>query len=987
MADLADVESIFLAALEKGTADERAAFLDDACGPDRGLRGDVERLLEAHRLLDDHRDAGTFLRPIGPDDLATRGRDSVGGTTEEMAGPLAGPGTVIGPYKLMEQIGEGGMGTVFVADQHHPVRRRVALKVIKPGMDTKQVLARFEAERQALALMDHPNIAKVFDAGATAEGRPYFVMELVKGLPITDYCDKARLSVRERLDLFVLVCRAVQHAHQKGIIHRDLKPTNVLVTLIDGAAVPKVIDFGVAKTTGGPLADGTIYTAFAQLVGTPLYMSPEQAGLSGVDVDTRSDVYALGVLLYELLTGTTPIDGEALRRAAYEEVRRIIREHDTPTPSTRLGGLGATLAAVSANRHSDARGLGQAVRGELDWIVMKALEKDRARRYESAGAFADDVMRHLADEPVEACPPSAAYRFAKLARRNRAALTTAALVGLALVAGAAASAWQAVRATRAGALATRREREARGAAAESAAVLRFVVFDMLGASEAERGLGRDIKLAELLANADKEVDTAFLDQPLVEASVRGVLSTAYHSLGRYDVALRHAGRAHDLRLRLLGPEHPDTLNTASNLADLFRHLGESERSRNLGERTLEIQRRILGPEHPGTLSTMTTLASVLRERNRFDEARSLFEQILEIQRRTLGPEDPQTLKSMNNLALLLRDRNRFDEARQLLERTLEIQRRVLGPEHPDTLSTMLNLATAFARQSKFDEARALREKVLEIQRRVRGPEHPDTLSTMNTLANLLRDQGKFDEARELCEKVLEIERRIRGPEHPDTLGTMNSLAMVLKEQNELEEARALFEQILEIQRRVLNPEHRAVLGATVNLALVLQDQGKLDEARALHEQTLEILRRVLGPEHRHVLGSTVNLAIVLEKQGRYDEARKLLEPTVAVMNKVLNPGDPFTLVAQYNLAVVLHRLGKLDEARRLLEPTVEARRRSLGPTHPDALEMIDSLAELILSTPDASADDIARALESTSQAAERSPSDAHRREWLGLGTK
>jgi serine/threonine protein kinase/tetratricopeptide (TPR) repeat protein len=403
---------IFLRAIELATPDERRAYITAACEGDTRLRIQAEALLEAIEQ------AGSFLEAPAPSPTGTVGLPPL---TEAV-------GTVIGPYKLMEQIGEGGMGVVYVAEQTKPVRRKVALKIIKPGMDTKQVIARFEAERQALAMMDHPNIARVFDGGATDSGRPYFVMELVRGVPITEYCDGERLSIRDRLELFVLVCRAVQHAHQKGIIHRDIKPSNVLITLHDGVPVPKIIDFGVAKATGQALTEKTLYTAFAQLIGTPLYMSPEQVELSGVDIDTRSDVYSLGVLLYELMTGTTPFDQETLRTAAFDEVRRIIREQEPPKPSTRLSSLGATRTTVSAKRKTDARQLDRTVRGELDWIVMKALEKDRRRRYETANDFASDVTRHLTDQPVEACPPSAWYRFRKFATRNRRSVTTAALL-------------------------------------------------------------------------------------------------------------------------------------------------------------------------------------------------------------------------------------------------------------------------------------------------------------------------------------------------------------------------------------------------------------------------------------------------------------------------------------------------------------------------------------------------------------------------------
>jgi serine/threonine protein kinase/WD40 repeat protein len=408
--------SIFLAVLDIDDPSERSAYLDRACAGDPALRAQVEQLLKAHQ------EPGRFME---------RPASALVATMEEPV--TERPGTVIGPYKLLEQIGEGGFGVVFMAEQHQPLRRKVAVKVLKPGMDTRQVVARFEAERQALALMDHPNIAHVLDGGETASGRPYFVMELVRGIPITDFCDQNHLPVRERLELFLSVCQAVQHAHQKGIIHRDLKPSNVMVTLHDDKAVVKVIDFGIAKATGQQLTEKTLFTNFAQMIGTPLYMSPEQAQMSGLDVDTRSDVYSLGVLLYELLTGTTPFDQERLRTVGYDEIRRIIREEEPAKPSTRMSTLGQAATSASANRKSDPQRLRQLFRGELDWIVMQALEKDRNRRYESASAFAADVQRYLKDEQVLACPPSAWYRFRKLARRNKAALVTATAVGLAVL--------------------------------------------------------------------------------------------------------------------------------------------------------------------------------------------------------------------------------------------------------------------------------------------------------------------------------------------------------------------------------------------------------------------------------------------------------------------------------------------------------------------------------------------------------------------------
>src|SRR5262249_5764018 len=417
---------VFDEALRRAAGPDRARYLGEVCGGDLGLRRRVERLLRAVS------EAGSFLETPAQDPSPTVDQP-----------PVESPGTVIGPYQLIEQVGEGGFGVVFLAEQTQPVRRKVALKVLKPGMDSRQVVARFEAERQALALMDHPHIAQIHDGGTTPDGRPFFVMELVRGIPITDYCDQCSLTTRERLDLFLSVCHAVQHAHQKGVIHRDIKPSNVLVAMQDGRPMVKVIDFGVAKAINQRLSEHTLQTGFHQMIGTPLYMSPEQAEMSPLDVDTRADIYGLGGLLYELLTGTTPFEKERLSEASYDESRRIIREEEPPRPSARLSTLQDNLTAVAAQRRTEPRHLLRTVKGELDWMVMKALEKDRNRRYESASAFAADVLRYLADEPVLACPPSAGYRLRTFARRNKGVLTATTLIAIALVVGTVGSAWQA----------------------------------------------------------------------------------------------------------------------------------------------------------------------------------------------------------------------------------------------------------------------------------------------------------------------------------------------------------------------------------------------------------------------------------------------------------------------------------------------------------------------------------------------------------------
>ncbi len=460
MTEMSPAESVFFAALAKDDPVERAAYLNEACGADADLRRQVDRLLAAHPQV------GSFLQDddaAHPSPRGGVGREVRGGATVDEVRASEPPGTQIGPYKLLQQIGEGGMGTVYMAEQTQPVQRKVALKIIKPGMDSRQVVARFEAERQALAMMDHVNIARVFDGGTTEQGRPYFVMELVHGVPITKYSDDNHLTPRERLELFVPVCQAIQHAHQKGIIHRDVKPSNVMVPLYDGKPVPKVIDFGVAKATEQKLTERTLFTQYGTMVGTLEYMSPEQAEMSALGVDTRSDIYSLGVLLYELLTGSTPLTHKRMKEAAYAEILRMIKEEEPQKPSTRLSDSGEALASISAQRKTEPAKLTKLVRGELDWIVMKTLEKDRGRRYETANGLAADVQRYLADEPVQACPPSAGYRFRKFARRNKRPLATAALLVVALLVTVGGIAWSIGWANR--------DRAAREAAAEQEATL------------------------------------------------------------------------------------------------------------------------------------------------------------------------------------------------------------------------------------------------------------------------------------------------------------------------------------------------------------------------------------------------------------------------------------------------------------------------------------------------------------------------------------
>ncbi|MFN0058025.1 MAG: tetratricopeptide repeat protein [Planctomycetota bacterium] len=882
---------------------ERPALLDRLCGGDDALRGEVLDLLQA---LDSADLAKEFVDGISWRQTAKRNASA-----PEIK---EGAGTRIGPYTLIKQLGEGGFGVVFLAQQEQPVRRQVALKIIKLGMDTRQVIARFEVERQALAVMDHSNIAKVYDAGATDSGRPYFVMELVAGEAITAFCDRQKQSVDERLELFAQVCHAIQHAHQKGIIHRDIKPSNVLVTIQDGRPWAKVIDFGIAKATAQRLTERTFFTEHSQLIGTPEYMSPEQAEGS-VDIDTRTDVYSLGVLLYEILTGATPFEPARLRGAAWAEMLRIIREDEPPRPSNRLSRATDTLPAIAARRRVEPARLNARVRGELDWIVMKAIEKARARRYESPNALAADVLRHLAGEAIEAAPPSRLYSLRKLVRRHRGLVAGVTLVAATLVVGTIGTTWGMLRAR-----AAEREQSQLRFKAEQVAKFMRQTFEGITPEVAD---GRDTALLkDLIDRAAKRLEAMELrESQAVSIDLRLTIGSVYTVLASYDDAERiltpayeqvrtNAGadpethiraliclaalavergqlpRAAELyqsaldRVEALSVVPPDGIGQIlGGLGNIARLEGRFDDAVALQRRSVEESRKQAGDDR-SVAAALGNLATALKMNGEYVEAESLYGEILALLERDTQGDALAVATVLNNHSALLLSLGRVAEALPQLTRALAMYRRLFGDKHPQIAKSLINMGVAYFEAGRSAEAEPLVREALEIYRHTHPGDTEEVASALQSLAAISVQLRQPAAALTLVEEALAIHRRILAPGHPSIVLDLRTLAHCQVNLGMLAEAEITAREALAIDESRLRADHPQIASDLTLLGNILRDLGKPDESALLHRRALQIYRGAFPDEHATIsdaLAALGSVLLTIEKVAAAQEAATVMK--------------------------------------------------------------------------------------------------------------
>ena len=849
-------KQIFMDAIELSIR-ERGAYVAKVCGEDERLRRRVDALLEAHG------EASAVLGEPTPGGVPARAPEDFLDLE---------PGDVVRDYRLEKRIGVGGFGEVWLAEQERPLRRMVALKVLKIGMDSKEVVARFEAERQALAMMDHPGIAKVHDAGTTARGRPFFVMELVDGESITTFCEVRELGTRARVRLVRDVCAAIRHAHRRGVIHRDVKPNNVLVIEQDGGFQPKVIDFGIAKAVGGRIGEATIHTRGDQIVGTPGYMSPEQVDES-LDVDTRTDVYSTGALLYELLAGRPPID---VKSSNLVQIQHKITTEEPKRPSTWLGS--AREPEVVPTRVALPR---REVTGDLDWIVMRCLEKDRERRYDSMGALAEDLDRYLDGDVVLAGPPTLRYRLTKFGRRHwRGVLVATVIVGL-LLGGILVSTSQARKALAA-------EREAREELVRATAVGRFLEDLLMTIDPASAGERDTELLEEILEGAVARVESESQGLPRVEAQLRHIIGGAQFALGNLTAAKEQFGIAVRLREAEFGFEHLDTLNSAAQYAPILAESGEYDEGLRWLERTLEGQRKVLGPDHPDTITTLNNLGATLQQHGARTEAEPILRELEALQIQRLGPEHEDTLLATNNLATLLLGLGQIEEAIERLEFVVEQQTARHTIAHPRTLASMSNLAGCYDNLGESERAEELYREVLRQKQKILPVGHPSLLIGQNNLARFLTESGKPEEAAELRAAALEASLEHHGLRSRFTLTLLMNEGKARAQAEEWELAEGPLRQVVTEAPGVFPSPSPLEVVAAHELGKVLVGLERYEEAEAAVRPYLSTVDEVLDPESNASEVAHARYGVILYELGRDEEALPLLEEAV----RALDPKGP-----------------------------------------------------------------------------------------------
>ncbi|MFX0200511.1 MAG: tetratricopeptide repeat protein [Candidatus Hodarchaeota archaeon] len=875
------------------------------------------------------KECGTQLHPVHAETktLSTPVKDSTIGEV------------VSEKYKLLEELGSGGMGVVYKAEQIKPVKRSVALKIIKLGMDTRQVVARFETERQALAIMDHPNIAKVFDGGSTETGRPYFVMELVRGIPLTDYCDKHKLTTKERLELFLLVCQAVQHAHQKGVIHRDLKPSNILVVVQEDKPIPKIIDFGIAKATEHSLTERTLYTEQGQLIGTPEYMSPEQAEMSGLDVDTRTDIYSLGVILYELLVGVLPFDPKSLREAGFSEIQRIIRETDPPKASTRLSCLGDTQTSIAEQRKTDPNSLKKELKGDLDWITVKAMAKDRIQRYASASELAADIGRYMRHEPVTAGRPSATYRIRKYIKRHKVGVAAAALIVIAIMVG--------ITGTTIGLLKAKKAEKKAVEEAETAQQVSDFLVNLFEVSDPSEARGNTITAREILDQGAKKIEVELAEQPVIQARLMKTIGSVFHNLGLYKEAKLLLERALKIRKQVLGSEAPEVADGLEDLGNILNSLGEFEESQKFHEYALELREKIFGPEHSKVAGSLNNLANLFQDVGDYETAKPLYERVIDIWEKTEGPESTDLAAALNNFGLLLYETGNYEEARRMYERSLLIKEKILGEVHPDITDTLHNMGMLLADIGERQEARKYFERVISIDEKIFGPEHPHLANTLRSLGILFAQDGEFEQAHPIFERVIEIDKKAFGEEHARVGSDFANLGLLNSEMGNFVEARLLLEKGAMIKERTLGADHPLVANDKSNLAELYVKLGDFEKALPLYERALAIRKKTPGAEHPIVAITLDELGHVLTKMGRSEKAEPLFEQALAIQEKALDPDHSDIAITLNNYAELLCEKKDYERAQSMLERALKINEKAFGADHPEVAVSLRHLSKLL----------------------------------------